>query len=98
MATRPYKTIKDVVCDIIRQTKGLVGYETGTKTVLVQFPNCKRPVKQALWDSGIRACQKCGKEKFGTIKGVKIHRKNADEAYSVENCQLLCRKCHRETR
>jgi hypothetical protein len=55
----------------------------------------KRPIKQALWDSGIRACQKCG-DGFRTIKGVEIHRKNADEVYSVENCQLLCRKCHQE--
>ena len=58
----------------------------------------KRPIKKALWNSGIRACQRYGcPEKFSTIKGVEIHRKDADEAYSVENCQLLCRKCHQET-
>lgn len=55
----------------------------------------KRPVKQALWDSGVRACQGCGKE-FGSIKGVEIHRKDANEVYSVENCQLLCRECHQK--
>ena len=54
----------------------------------------KRPVKQALWDSGIRACQGgCGKE-FSTIKGIEIHRKDPGKIYSVENCELLCRPCH----
>jgi len=53
----------------------------------------KRPVKQALWDSGIKACQGCG-EQFHTIKGVEIHRKDGAAPYSVENCELLCRKCH----
>jgi len=190
MEARPYETVKDVVFDIIRQTKGLADYERVTKAVLEHFPKSawkeshwgyyrsqitsergryrdefseeikanirrtagpggrppddtikrvgdkileharfaielaarddtrmrfklrrwvyarllqdeireKRPVKQALWDSGIRACQKCGKERFSTIKGVEIHRKDADEGYSVENCQLLCRKCHQATR
>lgn len=56
----------------------------------------KRPIKKALWDSGVKACQGCGEE-FDTIKGVEIHRKNGDEPYSVENCQLLCRKCHQKT-
>lgn len=55
----------------------------------------KRPVKQALWSSGIRACQKCG-QKFKTIKGVEIHRKDSNKIYSVENCQLLCRECHQK--
>lgn len=203
MEARPYKTIKDVVFDIIRQTKGFADYETVTKAVLEHFPNCKwkkphwafyrskitserglykdefseeiranlrrtpkppgpregvariplekngketkkdtikrigdkileharfviglaakddtrmrfklrrwvyarllqdeirekRPIKKALWNSGIRACR-CG-EKFSTIKGVEIHRKDADKDYSVENCELLCRKCHQETR
>ncbi len=53
----------------------------------------KRPVKQALWDSGMRSCQRCGK-KFGNLKGVEIHRKDSDKIYSVENCELLCRPCH----
>lgn len=55
----------------------------------------KRPVKQALWDSGIKACQRCGK-KFKSIKGVEIHRKDSNKTYSVENCQLLCRECHQK--
>lgn len=55
----------------------------------------KRPVKQALWNSGIRACQKCG-QKFKSIKGVEIHRKDSNKIYSVENCQLLCRECHQK--
>ena len=189
MKARRYETIKDVVFDIIRQTKGSADYERVTKAVLEHFPKSawkeshwgyyrsqitsergryrkefseeikanlrrrtpnggrppddtikrigdkileharfvielaarddtqmrfklrrwvyarllqdeireKRPVKQALWDSGIRACQRCG-EKFSTIKGVEIHRKDADGVYSVENCQLLCRKCHQATR
>lgn len=53
----------------------------------------KRPVKQALWDSGVRTCQGCGRE-FSSIKGVELHRKDANEIYSVGNCQLLCRECH----
>ena len=203
MEARAYRTIKDVVFDIIRQTKGLADYETVTKAVLKHFPKSawkeshwgyyrsqitseigryrdefpeeiranlrrgagksrgqprkaariilkkkgretkedkvkrigdgilgharfiigvaagndtqirfklnrwvyarlmqdeireKRPVKQALWDSGIRACQRCSKE-FSTIKGVEIHRKDPDKIYSVENCQLLCRECHQK--
>jgi 5-methylcytosine-specific restriction endonuclease McrA len=187
MTTRPYNTIKDVVFDIIRQTKGAAEYEAVTKAVLENFPNSKwkeshwgfyrsqitsergryrdefsgeikanlrrrtglgkppkddtikpigdkileharfgielaakddirirfklrrwvyqrllqeeirekRPIKRALWDSGIRACEGCG-EKFSTIKGVEIHREDADRYYSVENCQLLCRKCHQK--
>ena len=55
----------------------------------------KRPVKQALWDSGIRSCQKCGR-KFKSIKGVEIHRKDNEKVYSVENCQLLCKECHQK--
>ncbi len=57
----------------------------------------KRPVKQALWDSGMTSCQKCGMD-FKSIKGVEIHRKNREKTYSVENCELLCRGCHQGTR
>lgn len=187
MKARPYRTIKDVVFDIVRGTKGTADYEAVTEAVLRHFPDSKwkkshwgfyrsqitgesgryrkefseeiranlrrttssegppeddtvkrigdgilanarlvielaakedmrtrfklrrwvygrlmqeeirekRPIKKALWDSGIRACQRCG-EKFDTIKGVEIHRKDAAEPYSVENCQLLCRKCHQD--
>ena len=55
----------------------------------------KRPVKQALWDSGIRSCQKCGL-KFKSIKGVEIHRKDSKKVYSIDNCQLLCKECHQK--
>ena len=55
----------------------------------------KRPVKQELWDSGVRSCQRCGKE-FESIKGVEIHRKDREKIYSVENCELLCRQCHQK--
>jgi len=55
----------------------------------------KKPVKQKLWDSGMRSCQKCGK-KFNTLKGVEIHRKDSAVAYSVKNCELLCRPCHQK--
>ncbi len=203
MKTKNYKTIKDLVFDVIKQTKGLVDYETATKAVKKHFPRSawkeshwayyrsqitsgigryrdefpekikvnlqrgmgklkgrprrtsrivlqkkeretkedkvkrigdeilgharfvigvasrndeqtrfklnrwvyarlmqdeireKRPVKQALWDSGTRACQKCG-QKFKSIKGVEIHRKDSSKIYSVENCQLLCRECHQK--
>jgi len=53
----------------------------------------KKPIKQKLWDSGIYSCQSCGKE-FETIKGVEIHRKDPSTGYSVENCELLCCRCH----
>lgn len=53
----------------------------------------KRPIKQKLWDIGMKSCQLCGK-KFKSIKGVEIHRKNRATGYSVENCDLLCRPCH----
>jgi 5-methylcytosine-specific restriction endonuclease McrA len=55
----------------------------------------KRIVKQALWDSGIRLCQRC-KKKFKSIKNVEIHRKDGEKIYSIENCQLLCRECHQK--
>jgi hypothetical protein len=55
----------------------------------------KRPIKKALWDSGMRSCQKCGKQ-FESIKGVEIHRINNAEIYSVKNCILLCRPCHQQ--
>jgi len=55
----------------------------------------KKPIKQALWDSGMRACQDCGKE-FSSIKGVEIHRKDSRLEYSKENCELLCRLCHQK--
>ncbi len=53
----------------------------------------KRPIKQALWDSGIKSCPICGKE-FNSLKNVEIHRKDTTEGYSINNCQLLCRRCH----
>ena len=203
MKERAYKTIKDLVFDIIRQTKGLADYKTVTKKVMERFPKSawkeshwgyyrsqitsgigryrdvfpekirnnlrrgigrlrkrqkktlriilqerkretkedkikrigdrildharfvigvaarndaqmrfklnrwvyqrllqeeirqKRPIKQALWDSGIRACQRC-KRKFKSIKGVEIHRKDINKIYSTDNCQLLCRECHQK--
>ncbi len=53
----------------------------------------KRPVKQELWDSGMRSCQKCG-EKFNSLKGVEIHRKDSSTGYTIKNCELLCHPCH----
>ena len=55
----------------------------------------KRPVKKALWENGMRACQACG-QRFATAKGTELHRKNPAIGYSVENCELLCRDCHQE--
>lgn len=57
----------------------------------------KRPIKQALWDSGMTSCQECGKG-FKSIKGVEIHRKNGEKVYSLENCELVCRECHQKPR
>ena len=53
----------------------------------------KRPIKKLLWTSGMHACQVCGRA-FSSLKGVEIHRKNPDLGYSVDNCELLCHKCH----
>lgn len=55
----------------------------------------KRPIKKALWDSGIRRCQSCG-ETFHSLKGVEIHRKSGTSTYSIKNCELLCRDCHEQ--
>lgn len=55
----------------------------------------KRPIKQKLWDSGMQSCQACG-QKFNSLKGIDIHRKNAKLTYSFENCELLCRQCHQD--
>jgi hypothetical protein len=60
----------------------------------------KRPIKRKLWDSAIRtrqvpACAAC-REKFESLKGVEIHRKDESKGYSEANCELLCRECHQE--
>ena len=55
----------------------------------------KRPVKQKLWEDGMRACQACNQE-FKTLKAVELHRKDGSKGYSAENCELLCRECHQE--
>jgi hypothetical protein len=39
MRKRAYRTIKDVVFDVIRQTRGLADYETVTEVVMGHFPN-----------------------------------------------------------
>jgi len=53
----------------------------------------KKPLKNMLWDSGVRACQVCGKP-FSSLRGVHLHRIDASMEYSDRNCQLLCRLCH----
>jgi hypothetical protein len=53
----------------------------------------KRPIKKSLWNSGIRACQGCGKP-FHKLKGVEIHRRKGAQGYRVDNCMLVCRDCH----
>ena len=53
----------------------------------------KTPIKQELWSMGMTSCQDCNKE-FASLKGVEIHRKDSARAYSLENCELLCRVCH----
>jgi len=55
----------------------------------------KRPIKHRLWQSGMRGCVTCG-QRFSSIRNVEIHRKDPSQPYSVENCELLCRECHRE--
>ncbi len=189
---RNYSTIKDLVFEVIHQTKGKVDYETMTKYILEQFPHSKwktthwswyksqiktgefksdfsaeekknlklnkakpdipppgkqeenhvkrigdnilnhirmmireiskdnedfefklnrwvyarlqqdeirkkRPIKRELWDLGTRSCRGCDKI-FQTLKGVEIHRKDESKAYSINNCELLCRSCHQKQR
>lgn len=55
----------------------------------------KAPIKQELWEMGMTSCQDCDKE-FKSIKGVEIHRKDTAKAYSIENCELLCKPCHQK--
>ena len=55
----------------------------------------KRPIKQGLWDDGMRTCQACG-QTFDSLKGVELHRKDSSRGYFPENCELLCRECHQE--
>ena len=55
----------------------------------------KRPIKQALWDSGMRSCQACG-ARFESLKNIELHRKIRGRAYGIENCELLCRECHQQ--
>lgn len=55
----------------------------------------KRPIKQRLWDVGMRSCQGCG-DLFKSLKGIELHRKDGAKAYSQDNCELLCRECHQE--
>lgn len=53
----------------------------------------KRPVKERLWDTGIRACASCG-ARFSSLSGIELHRKDPAIGYSPQNCELVCRKCH----
>ena len=57
----------------------------------------KRPIKEKLWESGMRTCQapKCNKV-FESLRDVEIHRVDQQRRYSMENCILMCRECHRE--
>ncbi len=100
--------IKQVGDEILKHARFVIGVAAGNDAqmkfklnrwvysrLLREETRKKRPVKQKLWDSGIRACQKCGEE-FKSIKGVEIHRKNSKKGYSVKNCQLLCRECHQK--
>lgn len=53
----------------------------------------KRPIKQALWNSGQRKCLLCGKN-FESLRGVELHRVDESLHYFEANCQLLCKSCH----
>lgn len=53
----------------------------------------KRPIKRALWKSGMTRCNGCGKG-FDSLKGLELHRIDPTRGYTIENCELLCRKCH----
>jgi 5-methylcytosine-specific restriction endonuclease McrA len=62
--------------------------------LLLDERQTKKPFKQALWDSGIRSCQDCGKP-FSSLKGVHLHRIDASKEYEYSNCRLLCALCHK---
>jgi hypothetical protein len=53
----------------------------------------KENIKDLIWTVGNKKCAKCGKG-FETVKGVELHRINASEVYSIDNCQLVCKPCH----
>lgn len=99
------KRIGDEILNYVRFTMQLAAKDDSTLyfklnrwvySRLMQYEiQLKKPIKQALWDSGIRACQSCRKE-FSNIKGLEIHRKDSDLGYSKENCELLCRLCHQQ--
>ena len=55
----------------------------------------KKPIKKELWELGMNSCQGCNK-KFKSLKGVEIHRIDSSKAYSIDNCELLCKPCHQE--
>lgn len=55
----------------------------------------KRRIKKELWERGMRACQAC-RQPFTTLRGVELHRKDSSLGYSIENCEFLCRDCHRQ--
>lgn len=57
----------------------------------------KQPYKKHLWTHGSRQCAECGVT-FATMTGVEIHRIDHRKPYSVENCALVCKTCHRKIR
>ncbi|MBL7140997.1 MAG: HNH endonuclease [Planctomycetes bacterium] len=98
--------VKEVGDAILGHVRFVIGLAAGTDEVLRFKINrwvfarllqdeirVKRPTKKRLWQSGMRSCQACGRH-FSSIKGVEIHRKEADKGYSADNCVLVCRQCH----
>lgn len=65
--------------------------------LLIDERKAKKPIKEALWNGGAQQCHDCG-QAFESIKGVEIHRIDRHEIYSIENCVLLCRPCHANTK
>ena len=57
--------------------------------------NRKNSIKQKLWNAGMQKCRSCGKV-FSSLKGTELHRKDDNKGYILDNCELLCSKCHKE--
>jgi len=106
-STTRHDVIKDYGDTILRQTRiSITEAANGNATLRFKINRwvysrlmqdevqTKKPFKQELWDSGIRACQVCGKP-FSSLKGVHLHRIDATKEYDDNNCQLLCVPRHK---
>jgi len=97
-------TIADRLLDTIREEMNKLGsgydqfYLRRWIYVRLQIEeqNEKKKIKNELWERGKQKCSYCDRT-FASLKQVHIHRKNAEQEYSVDNCILLHKECHNNT-